>query len=103
MPISLGGSASSIDHCVLHPDPGVNELWITNMNGWEVIVLDLNTDEVEAYIPTPHTGDTHGGAFVRYESDWTGTLLADMGGPQDPAIWQVRLEMATAAAAAAGG
>ena len=82
MPIYLGGSASSIDHGILHPDPNVNELWISNMNGWETIVLDLNTHEVKAYIPTPNGGDTHSGGFVRYTPDWKGELLADMGGPK---------------------
>jgi len=84
LPIQLGGSASSIDHGVLHPDPKVNELWISNMNGWEMIVLDLNTHKVSAYIPTPNGGDTHSGGFVRYTPDWKGELLADMGGPKGP-------------------
>jgi DNA-binding beta-propeller fold protein YncE len=101
MPISLGGSASSIDHCVVHPDPEVNELWITNMNGWEVIVLDMNTNEAEAYIASPNGGDPHGGAFVQYDAEWNATLLADMGGPHTAEIWALRLELATAAAAAA--
>jgi len=82
LPIYLGGSASSIDHGVLHPDPKVNELWISNMNGWEIIVLDLNTHKVTAYIPTPNGGDTHSGGFARYTPDWKGELLADMGGPK---------------------
>src|SRR5687768_4862029 len=82
LPIPLGGSASSIDHGILHPDPKVNELWISNMNGWETIVLDLNTHKVNAYIPTPNGGDTHSGGFVRYTPDWKGELLADMGGPK---------------------
>ncbi len=82
MPMYLGGSASSIDHGILHPDPKVNELWISNMNGWETIVLDLNTHKVNAYIPTPNGGDTHSGGFVRYTPDWKGELLADMGGPK---------------------
>jgi mono/diheme cytochrome c family protein/DNA-binding beta-propeller fold protein YncE len=82
LPINLGGSASSIDHGILHPDPKVNELWISNMNGWETIVLDLNTHKVKNYIPTPNGGDTHNGAFVRYGADWKGELLADMGGPK---------------------
>jgi DNA-binding beta-propeller fold protein YncE/mono/diheme cytochrome c family protein len=84
LPIALGGSASSIDHGILHPDPMVNELWISNMNGWEMIVLDLNTHKVTAYIPTPNGGDTHSGGFVRYTPDWKGELLADMGGPKGP-------------------
>jgi DNA-binding beta-propeller fold protein YncE/mono/diheme cytochrome c family protein len=82
MPIYLGGSASSIDHGILHPDPAVNELWISNMNGWETIVLDLNKLEVKAYIPTPNGGDTHSGGFARYTPEWQGELLADMGGPK---------------------
>jgi len=82
MPINLGGSASSIDHGILHPDPKLNELWISNMNGWETIVLDLNTHKVASYIPTPNGGDTHSGGFARYTPDWKGELLTDMGGPK---------------------
>jgi mono/diheme cytochrome c family protein/DNA-binding beta-propeller fold protein YncE len=108
LPIALGGSASSIDHGILHPDPKVNELWISNMNGWETIVLDLNTHKVEAYIPTPNGGDTHNGAFVRYTPDWKGELLADMGGPKAAVRALMRERVAAAqksappAAAAAG-
>ncbi|WP_372840651.1 YncE family protein, partial [Phaeovulum sp.] len=29
-PIFLGGSANSVDHCILHPDPAVNEIWVSN-------------------------------------------------------------------------
>lgn len=90
-PISLGGSASSIDHAILHPDPAVNELWISNMNGWETIVLDLDSLKPTAYIATPNGGDTHSGAFVRYSSDWSGELLVDMGGPQK-AMYAARLQ-----------
>ena len=85
-PITLGGSAASIDHAILHPDPEVNELWISNMKGWETIVLDLDTYQVTDYIPTPNGGDTHSGAFVRYNPDWTGELLCDMGGPKSQAV-----------------
>lgn len=83
-PISLGGSASAIDHAILHPDPAVNELWVSNMNGWETIVLDLNTKQTKAYIPSPNGGDTHSGGFVRYDKDFNGELLIDMLGPQKP-------------------
>ena len=96
LPIHLGGSASSIDHGVLHPDPKVNELWITNMNGWETIVLDLNTHTVKAYVPTPNGGDTHSGGFVRYTPDWKGELLADMGGPKGPMYAAMRERAAAA-------
>ena len=83
MPIWLGGSASSVDHGILHPDPMVNELWISNMNGWEIIVLNLDTHEPTDYIATPNGGDTHSGGFIRYNADWTGELLVDMGGPKN--------------------
>jgi DNA-binding beta-propeller fold protein YncE/cytochrome c553 len=99
LPINLGGSASSIDHGILHPDPKVNELWISNMNGWETIVLDLNTHKVKAYIPTPNGGDTHNGSFVRYSPDWKGELLADMGGPKAAVRALMRERVAAAQAA----
>ena len=72
------------------------------MNGWETIVLDLNTNKVKTYIPTPNGGDTHSGGFVRYNPDWTGELLADMGGPKR-AVREIMQQRAVAAAAAAGG
>ncbi|MFV2003301.1 MAG: hypothetical protein ACC619_10015, partial [Paracoccaceae bacterium] len=76
----LGGSASSVEHAILHPDPEVNEMWISNMNGWETIVLDLETYQPTDWIATPNGGDTHSGGFVRYNPDFTGELLTDMGG-----------------------
>jgi DNA-binding beta-propeller fold protein YncE len=78
-PIFLGGSANSVDHCILHPDPAVNEIWVSNMNGWETIVLDLNTNTPKAWIPTPHGGDTHSGGFYKYDG-WNGKVMSDMGG-----------------------
>jgi DNA-binding beta-propeller fold protein YncE len=86
-PFYLGGSASSVDHCAMHPDPEVNEVWISNMKGWETIVVDLDTYEVEAYINTPNNGDTHGMAFVWYDGGWdSGELMVDMGGPKSQAL-----------------
>lgn len=99
MPINLGGSASSVDHAILHPDPKVNELWVSNMNGWETIVLDLDTHEPIAWIPTPNGGNTHSGAFVKYNPDWTGELQSDMGGPKSPEMWAaVKAKVAEAVA-----
>ncbi|MBI4215888.1 MAG: hypothetical protein HY687_00615, partial [Chloroflexi bacterium] len=89
MPIWLGGSASSVDHAILHPDPAVNELWISNMNGWETIVLDLKTNKPKAYIPTPNGGNTHSGGFIRYNPDWSGEWLLDQGGPKSKSIWDL--------------
>lgn len=85
-PIFMGGSASSLDHAILHPDPEVNELWVSNMNGWETIVLDLENFAPSDWIATPNGGDTHSGGFVRYEPDFTGELLVDMGGPKSESI-----------------
>jgi DNA-binding beta-propeller fold protein YncE/mono/diheme cytochrome c family protein len=100
MPLYLGGSASSVDHGIIHPDPKVNELWISNMNGWETIVMDLNTHKVSAYIPTPNGGDTHSGGFARYTPDWKGELLTDMGGPKDAVRALMRQQVAAAQPAA---
>jgi len=84
----------------LHPDPEVNEVWISNMKGWETIVVDLNNYEVEAYIPTPKSGDTHGMAFVWYDDGWdSGELMGDMGGPKAQSFQDEVLARAAAAAA----
>jgi DNA-binding beta-propeller fold protein YncE len=98
MPIWLGGSASSVDHAILHPDPEVNELWVSNMNGWETIVLDIDTYTAVDWIATPAGGNTHSGAFVSYTSSWAGTLEADMGGPKSPEMWTVVQAKVAAAA-----
>jgi DNA-binding beta-propeller fold protein YncE len=79
-PMNIGGSI--IDHGILHPDPNVNEMWVSSAGTWETIVVDLNTYKVKARIPSPNGGDTHSGGFVRYNPDFTGEVLADMGGPQ---------------------
>lgn len=100
-PLTLGGSASSVDHAILHPDPAVNELWVSNMNGWETIVVDLDTYEPIAHIATPNGGDTHNGGFVRYDANWDGEVLIDMGGPKAPSVWaEVRARVAASAASA---
>lgn len=101
MPIDLGGSASSVDHAILHPDPEVNELWVSNMNGWETIVVDLDTHKAVDWIPTPNGGNTHSGCFVKYNPDWTGELQSDMGGPKSQEMWAMVGTMVAEAAASA--
>lgn len=102
MPIYLGGSAQSVDHCALHPDPEVNEIWVSNMKGWETIVVDLDTYEPTDWIATPNGGDTHGMAFVWYDGGWdTGVLHSDMGGPKSAEMWE-NVAAAAAATAAEG-
>ncbi|NQW21056.1 MAG: hypothetical protein HQ477_10125 [Chloroflexi bacterium] len=86
-PLWLGGSASSVDHAVLHPDPAINELWVSNMNGWETIVVDIATYTATDWIPTAAGGNTHAGAFVTYTSSWVGQLESDMGGPKSAEMW----------------
>lgn len=96
-PFYLGGSASSVDHCALHPDPSVNEVWISNMKGWETIVVSLDTYEVTDYIATPNNGDTHGMAFVWYDGGWdAGELMVDMGGPKSQTLQDLILSNAKA-------
>jgi hypothetical protein len=98
-PIFLGGSASSVDHAILHPDPEVNQLWVSNMNGWDTIVLDLESYSPIDHILTPNGGDTHSGCFIRYGADWNGELLADQGGPKSESM----RELVRAAIAAKAG
>lgn len=76
-----GGVVASVDHAILHPDPALNELWVSNMAGNEIIVLDIPTNKVKAYIRTPNGGNTHSGFFMKYDAKWNGELLADMLGP----------------------
>jgi len=64
----------------------VNEMWVSNMNGWETIVLDLDTYKPTDWIKTPNGGDTHSGGFVRYAPDFSGELLADMGGAKAESV-----------------
>jgi DNA-binding beta-propeller fold protein YncE len=101
-PLYLGGSAASVDHCALNPDLDANEIWVSNMRGWETIVVNYTNFEVTDYIPTPNGGDTHGMAFVNYNSDWTGELMTDMGGPKSKTLQAQIAELAAAAAAAEG-
>ena len=103
MPIYLGGSASSVDHCALHPDLDVNEIWVSNMKGWETIIVDSETYEVKGYVPTPNGGDTHGMAFVWFDEGWdSGVLMVDMGGPKNKELQAEIRDLAAAAAAADG-
>lgn len=74
------------DHGVVHPDPEPNELWVTANSSFEVVVWDMGDREVVARIPMPMNSSTHSGAFVRYEADFTGQLLADQNGLHGPAL-----------------
>ena len=86
-PIPIGGA--TMDHAILHPDPEVNEMWVSSAGTWETIVVDLKTNTVKARIPGPRGGDTHNGAFVRYTPDWTGELQSDQGGPKSKTMLDI--------------
>lgn len=68
------------DHATLHPDPAVNEMWVSCNSSFEMIRFSLDTREVTQRIPMPYGGSTHSGAFVSYDSGWNGTLLSDHNG-----------------------
>ncbi len=68
------------DHLTLHPDPALNEMWLSCNSSFEVVVWDMVNREVTARIPMPEGGSTHSGSFVRYDPDFTGELLSDHGG-----------------------
>ncbi|MBI3962927.1 MAG: hypothetical protein HY335_09255 [Deinococcus sp.] len=78
------------DHITLHPDPDVNELWLSCNSSFEVVVFDPDARQVTARIPMPSGGSTHSGAFVRYIVDemgnWIGEVLSDQNGLHGSAL-----------------
>lgn len=68
------------DHAVLHPNPDRNEMWISCNASFETVVFNMGDMAVSARIPMPNGGSTHGGAFIRYDADFTGEVLSDTGG-----------------------
>ena len=54
------------DHVILSPDG--REMWATCNESHEVIVIDARTYEIQARIPMPNQGDSHGGSFVSYSA-----------------------------------
>ncbi|MGI9647071.1 MAG: hypothetical protein ACR2OI_00985 [Acidimicrobiia bacterium] len=73
----IGGQ--TIDHNSVNPFQ-TNELWVTSSGTAETIVFDMEKREVKTRIPDANGGDTHSGAFVHYNADWTGELVNDNGG-----------------------
>lgn len=72
------------DHGAVHPDPKLNELWLTCNASFEIVIWDMGKKEIKARLPMPHGGSTHSGSFVRYNVDgqnnWNGELLVDQNG-----------------------
>lgn len=73
------------DHATLHPDPELNQFWITCNSSFEIVVFDIGEKEVSARIPMPNGGSTHSGAFVQYDG-WEGEVLSDQNGLQNSAL-----------------
>ena len=66
----------TIDHAILNP-ANPDELWVTSSGTAETIVWNMVDRVVTTRIATPNTGDTHAGAFVRYDPLFNGELLGD--------------------------
>lgn len=88
----------TIDHAFLNP-ANPDELWVTSSGTAETIVWNMADRVVTARVSTPNTGDTHGGAFVKYDSSFNGELLADKTGPQGELKERQRAAAAALAAA----
>lgn len=108
-PISMGRPKDEFftgcvrgDHIYLHPDPAVNEFWLSCNSSFETVVFDPAKKEVKARIPNPDGGSTHSGAFVKYAVDaqgnWKGEVLSDHNGLKGAALAK-RAEIAAQAAA----
>lgn len=74
------------DHAIINPDPDMNEMWISCNASFETVIWDFETAAIKESLPTPNGGSTHNGAFVAYEADFTGQVLADQNGLQGPAL-----------------
>ena len=70
----IGGQ--TMDHNIVNP-ANTEEMWVSSSGTAEVIVWNTVTREVTGRIATANGGDTHSGAFVAYQPDFSGELLAD--------------------------
>ena len=92
----IGGQ--TIDHNLVNPaDP--TELWVTSSGTAEVIVFDMEMRAVKTRIPDQNGGDTHSGAFVHYNPDFTGEMRNDNSGARG-VFFADKLDAISAAAAA---
>jgi hypothetical protein len=67
------------DHGTVHPDPELDQLWVTCNGSFEIVIIDMFDERPIARIPMPNGGSTHSGAFVAYGPDG-GAVLSDMNG-----------------------
>ena len=87
------------DHAIVHPDPALNEMWISCNSSFDNVIVDMGTQTVKATIPQPNGGSSHNGAFIRYTADWQGELLSDTNGLHGSAL-QEKLDIVAKAVAA---
>ena len=78
------------DHGTVHPDPDLDQLWVTCNGSFEIVVFDMFNREVADRIAMPNGGSTHSGAFVEYTigdmGDFEGQVLSDQNGLHGPAL-----------------
>lgn len=80
------------DHAIVHPDPAMNEMWISCNSSFDNVIIDMGTNTVKEVVPQPNGGSSHNGSFVRYNADWTAELLSDTNGFYGSAV-ETKLEM----------
>ncbi len=83
------------DHAIVHPDPAMNEMWISCNASFETVIWDFETLSIKESVPTPNGGSTHNGAFVQYTPDFVGEVLADQNGLQGSAL-ELKLQLMAA-------
>jgi hypothetical protein len=72
------------DHATLHPDPDLEEIWLSCNGSFNIVVWDMFDRIVKENISLPNGGSTHSGSFVEYEEgpmgDFFGQVLSDQNG-----------------------
>lgn len=94
------------DHAIVHPNPELNEMWISCNSSFDNVIVDMGTQTVKGSVPQPNGGSSHNGAFVQYDADGNGEVLSDTGGlwgPAREAKLQIIADMAADAAEASAG
>jgi len=101
-PLYLNGCVRP-DHAVVHPDPAMNEMWVTCNSSMEQIIVHMGdglvatSSQLNSYyvkkvlvdpvknpkgnVQNPNYGSSHGGAFVKYDpTTWVGEVQTDTNG-----------------------
>jgi len=117
-PLYLNGCVRP-DHAVVHPDPAMNEMWVSCNSSMENIIVnmgdgklatasDLNSYYVKKVlidpvknpmgnVENPNYGSSHGGAFVKYNpTTWAGEVQTDTNGFHGAALVTYKAKAAAA-------